>query len=1121
MDTKIFLQGFDSKVSSNTSEGLNVGFKGKRKLLPLNDVAEVISQYDLYREEREKCNIIRLTCQVNPICSNVLFNRITEVVKHEGCSGVSYLNYGIYGEDPNNPCEYSAYTDNTLFCGVVYKPNRTDSQPRAMEFWSGGTMNYQGHDDDIRDFDSNNTIFTALTQFKTHSTAKTVSNTDYHPTNAIRDTQLSNEVTDFKYHCGLDIFNNHLIRSNTFKTVCKLPEDYDPASAYTEYAYHGFNTIVDLMRDVRGDKVVEKICFPPIVPVENHARLVALHLYEYDDLYTFKECIQNRLIPKYNGWVGFENRSKIKSYLDFSGDTEMELERPLMYMAGGDFVDMYPGRDLYKFSPIYNIYRKRIEKNWNYCITYPSSSFTPSTSSDPFTDIIEHTDGINSMKTIYFDENTRADNGTTQLVMYSIAKHGLAQGDYVNIYRTYTSYRYWVIDENGERISDYFDYESEAEDELKRLEEESKMALDCGETKVVVPADIAQTDEPVKINTKIIDNAEVSEIVDDYIFTVFNSSTQISKNWVNLTKNELEGNVNLQAVVDKTLNTYILDKQSKKYFQKKIGSSLNLSEEKYYIVNNAYVNIDDTAQNISYKKVVNDIECEYYIRVFSKLPNFKNASADTSNEYQLYKDNEKIIHEYQDKKYDFESHASRLAFAKNIYTDEVGEVVFTDDIDISNLHDNLGRPLTSLYMTIIKNNKGYKEWYGYNYKDQDWDVYQISGDTVEFSHAFGKITCGIKTSDESIYDKDINCINRINNIGDYGYPVGYAVGGFVNESGRTYQTEDNKNIEIPDEEIWYDTDKQFWGDLCYYDNYNAVERHVDYIMHRFNTAQRECVKSESNDYFKKFYYDEIKYDDYDSSEEYSINVFDSTKEFGTACNNKKEGYYYIPHYEIPIKTFDKLQTMMPDFLTIRQFVKIEDGKPNTYRFTTLQQHFLSIGDKAVLFDTIQDKYYNLITISGGSEDNYRVFTCSVYDEKTGNPSESGITYVTEGSGEKTYHTIENLSTSATMDSISISDFKLFKMDNLGCPSYCRILKDGTCRVIWRDVLNNGFNMSDDTVEEYPFTNGAFYVNRRIDMYVRRQDPHNIYKLYDEVDIEGNKTDFSTEDNYIKEAEIEC
>jgi hypothetical protein len=597
---------------------------------------------------------------------------------------------------------------------------------------------------------------------------------------------------------------------------------------------------------------------------------------------------------------------------------------------------------------------------------------------------------------------------------------------------------------------------------------------------------------------------------------VFNSSTQISKNWVNLTKDELKGDVPLKAVVDKTSNTYILDKESKKYFQKQIGSSLMLSDEKYYIVNGSYVNIDDTAQNISYKKVVNDIECEYYIRVFSKLPNFKNASADTSNEYQLYKDNERIIHEYQDKKYDFESHASRLAFAKNIYTDEVGEVVFTDDIDISNLHDNLGRPLTSLYMTIIKNNKGYKEWYGYNYKDQDWDTYQISGDTVEFSHAFGKITCGIKTSDESIYDNDINCINRINNIGDYGYPIGYAVGGFVNESGRTYQTEDGKNIEILDEEIWYDTDKQFWGDLCYYDNYNAVERHVDYIMHRFNTAQRECVNSESNDYFKKFYYDEIRYDDYDSSEEYSIKVFDSTKEFGTACNNKKEGYYYIPHYEIPIKTFDKLESLMPDFLTIRQMTQMPNIGDNVYQFTTLQQHFLSVGDKAMIYDRLQDKYYNLVAVSGAN-DNYRVFTCLVYDEKTDEPVP--IDYLS--GDDETHVTITDLSSKSNISAVDLDDFRLFKMDNLGCPSYAKVLKDGTCRVIWRDVLNNGFNMSDDTVEEYPFTNGAFYVNKRIDMYVRRQDPHNLYRLYDEVDIEGNKTDFSAEDNYIKEAEIKC
>jgi hypothetical protein len=108
-----------------------------------------------------------------------------------------------------------------------------------------------------------------------------------------------------------------------------------------------------------------------------------------------------------------------------------------------------------------------------------------------------------------------------------------------------------------------------------------------------------------------------------------------------------------------------------------------------------------------------------------------------------------------------------------------------------------------------------------------------------------------------------------------------------------------------------------------------------------------------------------------------------------------------------------------------------------------------------------------------------------------------------------------------MNRIKLYNYKLFKMDNIDAPSHCKVLKDGTCRVIWRDVLNNGFNMNDKTVEEYPFTNGAFYVNRRIDLYLRRQDPHDFYGLYDYYDVEGNITDFTTEDNYIKETDIEC
>jgi hypothetical protein len=1118
MDTKIFLQGFDSKVSSNTSEGLNVQFKGRKKLLPLNDVAEVISQYDQYTEERKNCNIIRLTCQVNPICSNVLFNKITEIVKNEGSSGVSFINYGVQSED-----------DNELFSGVTYKP-------KTMEFWGGNSLNYLAHTS--HSYDSNGTIKDNIngssTDYSNYDTLTPIGN---HPTNAIRDTQLSNMTTNFVYHCGIDIFNNHLIRSNTFKTVCKLPND--------DMVYDGFNTITDLMRDVKGNKVIEKVCFPVTAPVENHARLIALHLYAYDDIDIFKESRRKKLIKKYNGWLGFENKSKIKSYADFSGNTELEIERPIMYMSGGDFVDMYPGRDLYTFLPRYNKFRNRIEKNWNYCITYPSSSYTPSDSASPFSDIIESANGLNSLKTAYFNENTKADNGTTQLVMYSVAKHGLSKGDYVNIYKTYTTYKYWVVDKGNNRISDIYNTQEEADDELKRLKKEGKVSLDCGETEFVEASSVVSSTTVETFTEKILDNAEVNEIVDDYIFTVFNSTTQISKQWIKLTKGQLRGTEYLEiGNTDESKRRFKTDYSTRKFMREVTGESDALVNDTiYYIVNNEYVNVDITAQNISYKKVVGDIECDYYIRIFSKLPNFKFASGDTSSEYEIYRkqnDNvdmlnigsgETMLSIYQDHKYEFESHVSRLAFAKNIYTDDIGEIVFTDDIDISNLHDNLGRPLTSIYMTFIKNNKGYKEWYGYDYDNSTkWDESEISGDTVEFSHAFGKITCGIETSYEANYGTNIDSIHRITNVSDTNTetPSGFIIDGILNNyannededkednivhssgTDRSYITESERTVLIDNNEVWYEMDKHFYGDLCYYDGYNAIERHIDYIMHRFNTAQRESVNSSSNEYFQHYVTDEIVRDDYDTSDEFKVESYEN----GYICNLFKEGYYYNPHYEIPIKTFDKLQTMVPDFLTIREMKKDEE-KDNVYQFTTLEQHFLSVGDKAILYDSIQDKYYNLVAISGRN-DNYRVFTCNVFDEKT-----DKLTDIDYLSGQNVSTIINDLSTERKINGVELYDYKLFKMDNLGCPSYAKVLKDGTCRVIWRNILNNGFNKSDDSVEEYPYTNGAFYINKRFDIYVRRQDPHDEYWLYSDDDVDGASVDIIQEDNYVKEADIEC
>lgn len=1036
MDRNIFLGEFDSKKSISTNSALNVELDGKRRLLPSNDASCIISSYDQYTEERGNCNKIRLTCQVNPICSNVLFNRVSEIVKDEGSSGVTFVNYGIYKDD-RDKVEYDY-----AFKDVLYKTP-------FMYFWSGNSATYQDEDLNI-----------SMMAFDTPIVDASVNSTDdtnvcfkmptvggkkqcLHPTNSIRDMQLSridSEKNHFVYHCGLDILNNHLIRSKTFRPICPFRKN-DTTDKYNsicatedgevkEGIRNGaFNTIADMMRDVDGRKIVEKIYFPVAANIDGNTKMFARHVYEYDDICTFEESIETRLVDKYNGWLGFINKGKIKSYSDFSASTVMDIERPIMYMNSGDFVDMYPSRDLYTFVPKWNKFKRRIEKNWNYCITYPSSSTTKG-----FDDIIERHDKINALKAVYFDENTRADNGTSQIVIYGITKHGLKVGEYVNVYKTY-------------EVSG------------------------------------------VTTTEKIMDNAKVTNIADDYIFTVFGGDVKISDSWVELSDDDMaKGYLLAEDDEDEENPTYRLDTNSRKYF-------INTKDttKRYYIVNavgdsNGYVSLDDTALNLSYKKVVGDVECEYYVRIFSKLPNFKFASG-TTTEYDLYHTNSTMIQTYNKKKYEFENHVSRLAFAKNIYSDDVGEIVFTDDIDISNLKDNLGRPLSSIYLTIIKNNKGYKEWYGFLKNDVEWSPEWIReySDDIEFSHCFGKVTCGFYLSDESLYTHatSIKKMSHSNDLGR-GYNCAKINEDREEELGKLYENGVNESFD--DCEIWYDTDSNFYGDLCYYDAFNAVENVVQPIMHRFNTAQRESTRAKSSDYFSSFIYDDIQYDDYDSGSKYRIN-----SKLVENCNNKKEGYYYIPHYEIPIKTFDMANTVLPDFLTIRSLVNMPDG----VKVTVLENHYLSVGDKAMICDEVNNKYYYCLTTNSIND---KVFICDIYDED-GNKSDN----------------IPDLFSSSD----NIDDYKLFKTDNLDIPSYANLIKDGSCRFIWRNIVNNGMNPNDKTIEEYPFTNGAFYVNKRVDLYLRRQDPLGIYQLYSDDDLGGKELEIEKEDNYVKDDEITC
>jgi len=998
---KIFLESFLSKNSTINTDGIHVALKGNRRLLPTGEHYGIVSAYDQYVKERTDSNIIRLTCQVNTVCSNVLFNRISEIVRDEGSDKVTFINYGVLsGVTQEEESEGSVVREGEK---IYYKPTN-------INYWKQDSINYVTNILSVSSSSPDTDIEDIQVDSISPQDMEMVSEKRLHPTNAIRDTQLSND--GYVYHCGLDFFNNHLVRSNSFKTICKIGFDIGDGD---NDMYTGFNTIADLMRDINGNCVIERIGFPVNSGLPGNMKTTALHLYTYDDIDTFADSINKKRVKKYNGWIGFYNKSKIKSYDIFTateniGTTELPIDKPLMYMNGGDFVDMYPGHELYSFVPLYNTYRNRYENNWNYCVTYPSSSTT-----EGFDDIIEPNNG--SLKAIYFDENTRADNGTSQLVIYSIARHGLKTGDYVNIYNTY--------EESGETITEL-----------------------------------------------VLADAKVSQIADDFIFTVY-SDVRISDTWVQVNEDDEEIEISGDT--------------EEKYTRSIENHSIFIDEKfnKYYVVNDKYINLDKKAQHVSYKKVVNGVECDYYVRIFTRVPNFRFADGDTSSYYSISSKNssgKSMIDTYSSYEYEFESTVSRLAFAKNIYSDDIGEVVFTDDINVANLKDNRGRPLTSLYLTLIKNNSGYKEWYGFDC--DEWSESAITDSNVEFSHCFGKITCGFETSDESIYDDTINSIKKLSNAG---ITCGYDVS-LIN-SDREYGSD---NFRIANNEVSYKHDNSFYGDLCCYDYYNALETSIQPILHRFNTAQRESKEAESSIYFTRFNYDEITKDDYDTDSRFKIKT-DSIEH----CNDKQEGYYYIPHYEIPIKSFGKLNYMLPDLLDIRSITSI-DGK--TKRIHCQQYHHLQPGDKALIYDMENSKYYFLTTI-GNKDTTDKVFFCTVSDED----------------GNEAAYKIADMNTNTGSTDI----YRLFKLDNMNIPDYATLLKDGTCRYIWRDVFNSGIEGGDSSLEEYPFTNGAFYVNKRIDLYVRRQDPYGYYGMYAEDDILGDEILIENENNYIEEEDITC
>ena len=181
------------------NENENIPIKLDRDISFFHDeiLTDTVDTMEVYNNEKNKSTKHRFIFTLYPLFTNILFNKLTEVVYKEGSVDANAL-------------------DDTYEISNKIK----------SDFWP---------------------ISTAV----------------INRIQCIRNTEYSDERYNLTYHCGIDIFNNHLLRSKENISVQKRPHDVDPKNVMKECVlFDGnsddyeiidpFNTIGDYNRTFNG-----------------------------------------------------------------------------------------------------------------------------------------------------------------------------------------------------------------------------------------------------------------------------------------------------------------------------------------------------------------------------------------------------------------------------------------------------------------------------------------------------------------------------------------------------------------------------------------------------------------------------------------------------------------------------------------------------------------------------------------------------------------------------------------------------------------------------------------------------------------------------------------------------
>lgn len=742
---RVFLQEKSlNRKLDNAEKSLNVDLSAKSKLIPYSTAADMLGLNDLYIEERDACENYRMIFTVNPVCTNVLYNAVTEPVYAEGSeSAMSLVESSITRDDPIFPL------------GTINQSANTEAQKLV---------------DQIA---------------------------------AVRDTEYSHEkIGNFKYHCGYDIFNNHLLRTNEFEHV-KLANKDELGPDGQIRNIKEFNTLFDFAIDFSG-KTVTRAMNESEGPMTGETIIRdEVRMYQLDNIKSINTAFHDEL-RSVDGWYGFYNTGYINiPNAELNGE-EISLNKILNNEVPCGFIDLYPDRSLYSFIPKVNRYRKRLERNWDCGIVYPFES-----DYDMFARInrnLANAVCVADIKLVYNNV------GDELIQMHSLLRHSLEPGDEVRLfYRDYAS-------EMAFYDMSWDDYLATSGTEVQRY---------SVPVRVISIGNENGEDTEHYFTVKLYDIARfcgVKETEDGEKFIGLKNST---------------GEV--------TSLIY--------FFYRKIEDGC---DDRYYfrkfkaLKNYEYAEIKNCEKLKPGEEPCTEEEMEEFAEIKEssvkviKEPAYINEN---SPEYIRFGD-----HYFKKITRPLTYTQNKIAFGENIYGDRVAQVIFNDDICITGLKDNLGRPLSTVYFTAIKTNRGHKEWY---------ELGDLSAETVEYSHCFGEVTSGLDLPYESgsteynvrklynvfIEDPDLNQNYK------QGLILALSAAPIGNYSGTPTPIESG---------ITFDDFDVFYGDVVEFSRVKFQERTIEKVYHRFNSAQRECLK---NDKYFSINYDDLVGDLLDVDEE--------------------------------------------------------------------------------------------------------------------------------------------------------------------------------------------------------------------------------------------------------------